>query len=183
MIAAPIDCRPDRRPGLVVPDCRPDLFLPTSFLFPVMLRKKLLFPFVLSLCLVACGEVEDTRPGQPVAQRQEAFKVILRSFEPMGIQLRQNKYEAESFLTHARRLAEVKDAPWAHFGPDTQYPPSKSDDSLWQEMDNFTAERDKFLQAVEALKVAAESRSADQARAAYAPVQESCRSCHKRYKH
>ncbi|MDR1889514.1 MAG: cytochrome c [Zoogloeaceae bacterium] len=137
----------------------------------------------LLLCLVACGEVEDTRPGQPVARRQQAFKDILRSFEPMGIQLRTNQYKAESFLAHARQLAAVKDAPWAHFGADTQYPPSKSDDRLWQEMEHFTTERDKFLQAVDALQVAAESRSVEAARAAYAPVQESCRSCHKRYKH
>ncbi|GHU42097.1 cytochrome c [Betaproteobacteria bacterium] len=148
-----------------------------------MLYKKTLRLLVLPLCLVACGEVEDTRPGQPVAHRQRAFKDILNRFEPMGIQLRQEGYEAESFLVHARQLAAIKDAPWAYFGADTQYPPSKADDALWTEMDTFNAERDKFLQAADALLVAAETRSADAARAAYAPVQESCRSCHKRYKH
>ncbi|MDR3054954.1 MAG: cytochrome c [Zoogloeaceae bacterium] len=148
-----------------------------------MPHKKNLLLLVLPIFLVACGEVEDTRPGQPVAHRQQAFKDILRSFEPMGIQLRQDGYEAESFLTHARQLAAVKDAPWAYFGADTQYPPSKTDDALWRETETFTAERDKFLQAVEALLAAAEGRSVEPVRAAYAPVQESCRSCHKRYKH
>jgi cytochrome c556 len=149
-----------------------------------MSRKNFLFSLpLIALCLAACGEVKDTRPGQPVAHRQQAFKDILNSFEPMGIQVRTSQYEAESFLANARQLAAVKDAPWAYFGADTQYPPSKADDSLWQEQDKFNAERDKFLQAVDALLVAAEKRSAEAATAAYAPVQASCRSCHKRYKH
>ena len=147
-----------------------------------MSHKKYLFILPLIALITACGEVEDTRPGQPVAHRQQAFKDILKSFEPMGIQLRTNTYKADEFLTSARQLAAIKDAPWAYFGADTQYPPSKADDSLWKETETFNAERDKFLQAVDALLVAAETRSVEPATAAYAPVQASCRSCHKRYK-
>jgi cytochrome c556 len=46
--------------------------------------------------LAACGEVEDTRPGQPVKTRQTAFKEIVKAFEPMGVMLRENRYDATS---------------------------------------------------------------------------------------
>ncbi|MBE0586583.1 MAG: cytochrome c, partial [Hydrogenophaga sp.] len=50
------------------------------------MTRKMLFLLVLvsALLLAGCGEVEDTRPGQPVKTRQEAFKDLLRSFEPMS---------------------------------------------------------------------------------------------------
>ncbi|MDR3158787.1 MAG: cytochrome c [Zoogloeaceae bacterium] len=138
--------------------------------------------------LVACGEVEDTRPGKPVAHRQATFRAILKSFEPMGIQLREETYKAETFRQHTEKLAELKDAPWEYFGAETQYPPSKSTDRLWQEPEIFADERDKFIRAVKDLQFAAQNapEEAEQAvetlKAAYAPVEASCRSCHKRYK-
>jgi cytochrome c556 len=117
---------------------------------------------------------------------------MLKSFEPMGIQLREGTYQAEVFRQHAEKLAGLKDAPWDYFGADTQYPPSKSDDALWREPEIFAAERDKFIRAVEALRLAAQNAppearqqtltSLDALKAAYAPVEASCRSCHKRYK-
>ena len=151
-----------------------------------MLRKLFLLFFV--FLLVACGEAEDTRPGKPVAHRQAAFRAMLKSFEPMGIQLREKTYRAETFRQHAEKLAELKDAPWGHFGADTQYPPSKSEDRLWREPERFAAERDAFIRAVEALRLAAQDapEEAEQAverlKAAYAPVEAGCRDCHKRYK-
>ena len=151
---------------------------------------KLLLPFLFPVCLLAaCGEVEDTRPGKPVARRQAAFRAMLKSFEPMGIQLREETYRAEVFRQHAEKLAELKDAPWDCFGAETQYPPSKSDDRLWREPEIFADKRDTFIRAVEALRLAAQNApaEADQAiaalRTAYAPLEASCRDCHKRYKH
>ncbi|MDR0736397.1 MAG: cytochrome c [Zoogloeaceae bacterium] len=145
----------------------------------------MLFPVFL---LAACGEVEDTRPGKPVAHRQAAFRAMLKSSEPMGIQLREGTYQAETFRQHAEKLAQLKDAPWDYFGADTQYPPSKSDDRLWQEPETFAAERDAFIRAVEALRLAVQDapeeaeQAAERLKAAYAPVEASCRSCHRRYK-
>jgi cytochrome c556 len=153
----------------------------------VLMFFRLFLSFVV-LLLIACGEVEDTRPGQPVARRQAAFRAMLKHFEPMGIQLRERRYVADVFRQHAEKLAELKDAPWAHFGADTQYPPSKSNDRLWQEPEIFAAERERFISAVEALRLAAQEAppEAEQAigalQTAYAPVEASCRSCHKRYK-
>ncbi|MDR1648164.1 MAG: cytochrome c [Zoogloeaceae bacterium] len=143
-------------------------------------------PALLSLCVLAllsaCGKVEDTRPGTPVAHRQQAFKTILNTFEPMGIALREKRYAAESFLNNARALEAAKDAPWGYFGADTHYPPSRSRETVWSDASGFARERDTFLAAVSALRQAAERRDEQTVRPAYEAVQASCRSCHKAFK-
>ena len=69
-----------------------------------------MFRFILPslLCVLtlgACsGPVEDTRPGQPVKHRQDAFKAMLRSFEPMGVMLRTHSYRADEFARLANEL-------------------------------------------------------------------------------
>ena len=45
---------------------------------------------ITAFLLTACGEPQDTRPGQPVKTRQDAFAALLRSFEPMGKMLKDN---------------------------------------------------------------------------------------------
>ncbi|HET7775219.1 MAG TPA: cytochrome c, partial [Azospira sp.] len=66
-----------------------------------MRKPTLLLALALPLLLAACGEAEDTRPGQPVAHRRAAFQQILKAFEPMGIMLRENRYNADEFLKRA----------------------------------------------------------------------------------
>jgi cytochrome c556 len=83
-----------------------------------MLRKSFLIATLPLFLLTACGEPEDTRPGQPVAQRRAAFKEILKSFEPMGLQLRNQRYDAKQFSLLANNLNKAKEGPWAHFGLD-----------------------------------------------------------------
>jgi cytochrome c556 len=132
--------------------------------------------------VAACGEVEDTRPGQPVKTRQEAFKEIIRSFEPMGVMLREKRYEEDRFLSLATRLVERRDAPWAHFGPDTNYPPTKATERVWQEPERFIAEKEKFLAATDALLAAARSKDKTAVEKTYQAVYDSCQSCHKPFK-
>jgi cytochrome c556 len=117
-----------------------------------------------------------------VAHRQAAFKQILKSFEPMGVQLRTHAYDPERFTELASALAAVKDGPWTYFGPDTRYPPSKAKPALWEEPETFAAKRDAFLKAVDRLAAVAPGKNEDAVRAAYQAVQDSCRDCHKRYK-
>ena len=81
--------------------------------------------------LTACGEPEDTRPGQPVKQRQTAFKDIIKSFEPMGVMLRKGTYDAERIEKFTAELIAKRDLPWSHFGPDTNYPPTKATAEVW----------------------------------------------------
>lgn len=134
------------------------------------------------LLLAACGEVEDTRPGQPVKQRQTAFKEIIKVFEPMGTMLRTKRYDADRFAVLATELAARRDAPWAHFGPDTHYPPTKAKAEVWSKAAEFEQERKAFIAATDDLKTAAQSKQLAAVEAAYKRAYETCQSCHKGFK-
>ena len=136
-----------------------------------------------ALLLTACGgEPADTRPGQPVSERRAAFKKILLAFEPMGIALREKRYDADRFIAQAGELAKVKDGPWRHFGPDTNYPPTHAMAAVWSDASRFAAAREAFLLAVDSLTLAAASRDEAKIASAYAAVHDSCRSCHRAFK-
>ena len=147
-----------------------------------MLRKTILVATLPLLLLTACGEPEDTRPGQPVAQRRAAFKEILKSFEPMGLQLRNQRYDEKQFLVLANNLNKAKEVPWSHFAPDTNYPPSKAKAAVWSEPEKFETSRQSFFKAAEALVMAAESRNVKQITSAYETLHDTCRTCHKSFK-
>ena len=147
-----------------------------------MLRTSFFAIIALPLLLTACGEPEDTRPGQPVTQRRAAFKEILKSFEPMGVQLRNQRYDAKQFSLLANNLNKAKDGPWSHFGPDTNYPPTKAKAAVWSEPEKFETSRQSFFKAAEALVVVAEGHDVKQISVAYEALHDTCRSCHKRFK-
>ena len=132
--------------------------------------------------LAACGEPEDTRPGQPVKQRQTAFKDIIESFEPMGVMLRKGTYDAERIEKFTAELIAKRDLPWSHFGADTNYPPTKAKAELWQQPQQFEADKQAFLQASDALLAAAQSKDKARIQPAYDAVHESCKACHDRFK-
>lgn len=135
------------------------------------------------LTLAGCGGVpEDTRPGQPVKHRQDAFKALLRVFEPMGVMLRDNTYQADKFASLAGELVAKREAPWALFGPDTHYPPTKARPTVWSDAAGFEQERQTFFAATDALMAAAQTRDQTQTKAAYGKVYDSCKSCHDRFK-
>ena len=139
--------------------------------------------FLASIFLAACsGEVEDTRPGQPVKSRQVAFKEIIKVFEPMGVMLRENRYNADEFETLSAKLIEKRDAPWSHFGADTNYPPTKSTSEVWSQPEKFKEQQDQFVKVTNALLVAAKNKDQKQAQEAYSAVHDSCKSCHKTFK-
>lgn len=147
-----------------------------------MLSRTPIVALLFVLALAACGEVEDTRPGQPVAHRRAAFKNILRAFEPMGVQLRDGRYEPDKFLAKAKELAALKETPWPYFAGDTNYPPSRAKARVWSEPERFDSERRGFLTAADGLLAAAERRDEPGVRKAYAALHEQCRSCHKAFK-
>lgn len=132
--------------------------------------------------LAACGEVEDTRPGQPVKTRQTAFKEIVKAFEPMGVMLRENRYDADKFAAHAERLLARRDGPWSHFGPDTNYPPTKATPEVWSKPAEFEQEKQAFIAATDKLQAAVQSKDKAQVGTAYEAVHDSCKSCHKQFK-
>lgn len=147
---------------------------------PAALFRLVMIPLALSLA--ACGEPEDTRPGQPVKTRQEAFKSIIRSFEPMGKMLREDRYDADRFLKFAEEVVAKRDAPWAHFGADTNYPPTKSTPAVWEQPEKFAQEKQTFIQATDALLAAARSKDKKAVDAPYKAVYDSCKSCHSTFK-
>jgi cytochrome c556 len=139
---------------------------------------------VACICLLAAcsGEVEDTRPGQPVKTRQTAFKEMLRSFEPMGVMLRDNRYNADKFLTLTQELIARREAPWSHFAAGTDYPPSKALPAVWSEADKFEANRKAFFKVSDELLLAAASKDVKAARRAYDALHDTCRDCHRNFK-
>jgi cytochrome c556 len=138
---------------------------------------------MIPLLLAACGgEVEDTRPGQPVKQRQQAFKEMLKVFEPMGTMMRTNRYDAGKFEALAKDLMVRREAPWSHFGPDTFYPPTKAKAEVWQDAARFEQHRQDFLNATDKLLAAATSQDKTRAEAAYKAVYDSCQACHTQFR-
>src|SRR5574343_1513484 len=144
--------------------------------------KNRVFLLLIAATLAACGEVEDTRPGQPVKQRQVAFKEMVKVFEPMGAMLREGRYDANKFATMADKLVAKRDGPWSHFGPDTNYPPTKATPEVWKQPEQFEKEKQAFIAATDALLAAARSKDKAQSEAAYDKVHEACKTCHKQFK-
>jgi cytochrome c556 len=148
-----------------------------------MLRVAMIFSFVALSGLQGCtGQIEDTQPGQPVKTRQVAFQEILKVFEPMGVMLRTNQYEPERFAALAAELLTVRNAPWFHFGPDTNYPPTKAQAIVWTQSDEFEAKKSAFFAATDALNTAAQTKEKDLASPAYFKAYDTCKSCHDQFK-
>lgn len=149
------------------------------------MSQSLKFHFFLLLtaaCLAGCGEVEDTRPGQPVKQRQVAFKEIVKAFEPMGVMLRKDRYDADKFLPLAETLVAKRDAPWSHFAPETNYPPTKATAEVWQQPEEFAKDKNAFIAATDTLLMAAQSKDKERVEKAYDVVHQACKTCHKQFK-
>jgi cytochrome c556 len=145
---------------------------------------KTLIAMLLSVLLLsACGgEPKDTRPGQPVAHRREAFKAILRVSEPMGVMLREDQYDATRFQALTQQLMSLRNGPWGYFAPDTLYPPSHAKPEVWSQADKFAADKKAFFDATDGLAAIAGTPDKIKAAVAYKAVEDSCRDCHKAFK-
>lgn len=143
-----------------------------------------LLVLALPLLLSACGgEPEDTRPGQPVAHRRAAFKEIVKTFEPMGIMLRDGSLDIKTFQPLAQRLQQQAGTPWDYFGSDTQYPPSRATDAVWQQPEQFARQRQAFLDASQKLAtLSGQGAGRDDLLKAYETLHQTCRDCHKTFK-
>lgn len=144
------------------------------FLFPALL---------LSLALASCGEPPDTRPGQPVTHRKLAFKQMLRTLEPMGLEVRGRKpFEAHAFLQSAQALQVLAKKPWPYFTADSNYPPTRARPEVWQKMDKFKQDQTVLEQAIAKLVEAAKSGNIDTIRPVFNHVQDSCQACHHEFR-
>jgi cytochrome c556 len=144
---------------------------------------KRILPIAVAIALSACSKpVEDTRPGQPVKTRQTAFKEMLRVFEPMGTMLRQGKYNPRKFEDMAAELVAKRDGPWGHFGPDTNYPPTKAKPEVWTKQVEFGKARETFINSTDALLMAAKAKELRSVTDAYFKAYDDCQSCHRAFK-
>lgn len=149
-----------------------------------MPRFLLLTVITASLALTACsGEPQDTHPDQPVTKRKAVFKQMLRTLEPMGMVVREREnYNSQAFLSDAKKLKQLASEPWAHFTPDSNYPPTRAKPEVWQQPDDFTHARQKLEESTEKLLKAAESGNMALIRPALNSVEESCKSCHQQFR-
>ena len=128
------------------------------------------------------SEPEDTRPGQPVAHRRAAFKEIIKVFEPMGVMMRTDTYDAGKFKTLAEQLIARRDVPWQYFTADTLYPPTHARAEVWTEAEKFAADKKAFFDATDTLARVVETPDEATARRAYKDVEAACENCHKSFK-
>lgn len=137
------------------------------------------------LGLSACNSAAppDTFPGQPVTQRNEVFKQMLRSFEPIGLMLRgKQAYDADAAIGHADQLKQLSRQPWSHFPAGSDYAPTKAKAAIWEKPDDFKRAQTEFIGAVETLATVARSRNKDTLHSAHEAVAETCSACHKAFR-
>ena len=149
-----------------------------------MSRFLLLTLIAASLTLTACSsEPQDTHPDQPVTKRKAVFKQMLRTLEPMGMVVREREdYNSQAFLAEAKKLKQLASEPWAHFTPDSNYPPTRAKPEIWQKPADFTHAQQKLEESTEKLLKAAESGNMALIRPALNSVEESCKSCHQQFR-
>lgn len=151
-----------------------------------MPRPQLARPIVLALAVIllaACSsEAPDNHPDKPVTQRRDAFKAMLRSTEPMGTMIADRRFDPAAFARLADGLVAVRDKPWRHFGPDTDYPPTKARREVWEKPAEFERRRTDFIAATDRVLAAAATRAEADARSAVAALQDSCKACHREFR-
>ena len=135
--------------------------------------------------LIACSPADpvDDRPGQPVAQRKKLFKQILNTLEPMGLMVRERQpFKADEFQRRARDLKELSVQPWIHFGPGTDYSPSRAKPEVWLKAAEFDQARQKFIDATNQLAEVAATGQLEKVKAPVQHVQDQCLSCHREFR-
>ncbi len=144
----------------------------------------LLSVLMTALLLTACSnEPQDTHPNQPVTKRKAIFKQMLRTLEPMGMVARgREDYERQAFLSGAKELKQLATEPWAHFTPDSNYPPTRAKPEVWQQPSEFTQAQHKLEGSTDQLVKAAESGNMALIRPALNNVEENCKSCHQQFR-
>ena len=117
--------------------------------------------------------------ADPSQARQNAFKTMLRTFEPMGVVVRgRDPYVAKQFLQQSETLRTLARQPFAHFASPGNDPKNRAKPNIWSQPAQFQKERDQFYSRVGALESAAKTGQLPAIRTAYGNVAQSCKSCH-----
>lgn len=144
----------------------------------------LLLVLATACALTACDNPPpDTHPDQPVTKRKVIFKQLTRTLEPMGLVARERQdYKPEAFLASAQELAKLASQPWAHFPPDSNYPPSRAKPAVWEKAAEFKQAQQGFEAATQQLLRAGEVRDMALIQKAVNTVQDSCKACHDQFR-
>lgn len=143
----------------------------------------LLLGLVMGLSACSPADPVDDRPGQPVAQRKKLFKQILNTLEPMGLMARERQpFKADEFLRRAQELKVLSGQPWTHFGPGTDYPPSRAKPEVWLKAAEFDQARQKFIDATNQLAEVAATGQLEKLKAPVQQVQDQCLACHREFR-
>lgn len=117
--------------------------------------------------------------ADPSLERQNAFKSMLRTFEPMGVVVRgRDPYVPKQFLQQSENLRMLSRQPFAHFSSPGNAPKNRAKPNIWSQPAQFQKERDQFYRRVDALVAAAKTGQLPAIRTAYSNVGQSCKSCH-----
>lgn len=145
---------------------------------------RILIALSCALGLGACNdEPQDTRPGQPVAQRRLLFKQFTRTLEPMGMVARERlPFNRPEFIASAQELQQLVRQPWRYFTPDSNYPPSHAKAEVWLKPAEFTQAQQALQTKANELAALAQSGSLENIRAAVNDLQKSCKTCHNQFR-
>jgi cytochrome c556 len=138
---------------------------------------------VVCVTLLSACQKEDTHPGQPVTKRVQIFKENIRTFEAMGLMVRNKEpYAAKEFLGYAQKLKDLSTQPWAYFTPGSDYSPTRALPSVWEKPEAFKQAQEKFIVAAAQLADVAQSGDIAQIKPIYTQVKESCAACHQDFR-
>ena len=151
------------------------------------MQQIIFFVIFLNVFLLGCekniGLTVENDPTRPVFHRQEAFKKILNSFEPLGLMHRKEKvFDLKEYQKHAQHLKETQNEPWQYFKENTFYPPSRSKENIMTENNIFLNEIAEYKNAVNLLNDTAQTGDAMAMQGAYDTLHGTCRSCHKQFR-
>jgi cytochrome c556 len=143
----------------------------------------LIFALSITLVLAGCGGGTDSHPGQPVKNRQAAFKKMLQAKDELGLVVRGRKeFKAQAFLDEARELQRLSSEPWQYFTPGSNYSPTRAKPEVWDDPAKFISARHGLDGSLAQLVKAAETADMKAINAAFADVETDCMSCHKRFR-
>ena len=146
---------------------------------------KYIFLLALTLFITACGEntAKDPAlyPNENIRNRQTAFKIIGGDMTLLSNTINgTSTFDKAKFNQQVADLVQHADKPFAYF--DENDKGGKSRPEVWLNPQDFDAEKQKFLTAVEAFNQANQNGDHAQIKATFDAISKTCKSCHDSFK-
>ena len=140
---------------------------------------KLLSSTLLCAALACSAFSQAADPAATAEARVQAFNKMLRTFEPLGLVVRDREpYRKEAFAEQAKTLQTLARDPWPLFVPGSAVGKSRAKAEVWSQPDAFKKEQQGMIAAVDALASSAQTGDMKDIRAKYATLANTCKSCH-----